>query len=51
MYGITYYDFQKYIEGKFTGCEVINAYMHLLEETYNNDEKIILCSPILSHCP
>jgi Ulp1 family protease len=39
LYRITYEDFQKYREGKFAGCKVVNGYMHLLEETYNNDEK------------
>jgi Ulp1 family protease len=39
MFGIKYADFWAYREGKYTGCEAINSYMHLLEETYNNGGK------------
>jgi hypothetical protein len=39
MFGIKYADFLAYKESEYTGCDVINGYMHLLEETYNNGGK------------
>jgi len=38
-FGIKYADFLAYKESKYTGCDVVNGYMHLLEEMYNNDGK------------
>ncbi len=39
MFGIKYADFLAYKESEYTGCDVINGYMHLLEKTYNNGGK------------
>jgi hypothetical protein len=48
LFDIKYEDFWKFREEKYKGCEIINGYMYLLEETYTNiGKKQILCSPIL----
>ncbi len=38
-FGIKYADFLACKESKYTGCDIVNGYMHLLEETYNNGGK------------
>jgi hypothetical protein len=39
MFGIKYADCLAYKESEYMGCDVINGYMHFLEETYNNGGK------------
>ena len=36
LYGISYKAFLRHRENDYMGCEVINGFMHLLEEKYNN---------------
>jgi Ulp1 family protease len=36
LYGISYEEFLRHRENDYMGCEVINGFMHLLEEKYNN---------------
>jgi hypothetical protein len=39
VFGTKYADFLAYKESGYTGCDIVNGYMHLLEETYNNGGK------------
>jgi len=40
-YGITYIEFLKHQNNEYMGCEVINGFMHLLREQFNNGSKNI----------
>jgi len=38
-YGITYFEFLRHRNNEYMGCEVINGFMHLLREQFNNGGK------------